>query len=75
MMNNATPNTITQTRICSRCNKKAAVVWYTKRGRMNVMCLTCGKTWDCHYKHKLCDKCGVCEHCSGTCACPERFGR
>ena len=65
---------IDASRYCSKCNKKAAVVWYTKQGKMNVMCLDCGKIWDCHYKHKLCDKCGECEYCGGVCACPERFG-
>lgn len=41
-------NKIIESRYCLDCKKKAAVLWYTKRGRMNVMCLTCGRTWNCH---------------------------
>ena len=39
-------NKVIEKRICTKCNKEAAVMWYTKRGRMNVMCLLCGERWD-----------------------------
>lgn len=38
-------NKVIETRMCTECNKYAAVMWYTKRGRMQVMCLQCGKVW------------------------------
>ncbi len=40
------PNVVTEKRMCDKCNVRSAVVWYTKRGRMNVMCFKCGKIWD-----------------------------
>jgi hypothetical protein len=44
------PNTITEKRLCDKCNVRSAVVWYTKRGRQNVMCMKCGKVWDIYPK-------------------------
>jgi len=41
-------NKIVETRYCTECKKKAAVLWYTRRGRMQVMCLQCGKVWNCY---------------------------
>ena len=53
-MSETSLHTIVNTRYCSKCDTKAAVAWYTKRGVMGVQCLTCGKTWE--YIIKECDR-------------------
>jgi hypothetical protein len=41
-------NKILEDRYCVDCKEVGAVLWYTKRGRMEVMCLKCGKSWSCY---------------------------
>jgi len=40
------PNVPSDPRKCKECGYQTAVAWYTKRGRMNVFCMKCGKTAD-----------------------------
>lgn len=42
-----TKSKIVETRYCKKCGGESAVLWYTKRGRMEVMCLKCGTSWGC----------------------------
>ena len=43
---NASPNTVIAKRICKECGGMSVAHWYTKRGRYNVFCMKCGKTWN-----------------------------
>lgn len=40
------PNIPSEPRMCEKCKYMTAVAWYTKRGRMNVFCMKCGKSWE-----------------------------
>ena len=41
-----TANVPSKPRRCPDCDVMTVVMWYTKRGRMNVMCMKCGKNWE-----------------------------
>lgn len=50
---NASPNTVVEKRYCKDCNAMSIGMWYTKRGRENVMCMICGKTWEIDHDKEI----------------------
>jgi Fe2+ or Zn2+ uptake regulation protein len=50
------PNKVIEQRTCKKCGGMSAYTWYTKRGRYNVICMKCGKTWDINSEVEAHDK-------------------